>query len=131
MGFVKLDCRILDSTLWPCREAREVFLTALLMARPHELIAPTEQIKVRSLEATGFIVPPGWYGLVDAAGIGIVRRAGVETEAGLSALERLGDFEPQTSSSNFEGRRLVRIDGGFIILNFYKYRDKDHSGADR
>ena len=57
MSFVKLDCGILDSSLWPDREAREVFLTALLMAKPRVLKEPMAQIEVRALAPTGFVVP--------------------------------------------------------------------------
>jgi len=131
MSFVKLDCGILDSTLWADRDAKDLFITALLMAVPYELVDPMEQIEVRSLTKTGFVVPPGWYGLVRAAGSGIVRRHGMEIEAGMTALERLGSPEPDSRTPDFDGRRIVRIDGGYIILNFQKYRDKDHTAADR
>ena len=60
------------------------------MAEPFEILAPSEQLAVRTLKPTGWIVPPGWYGKVDAAGTGIVRRDGCDTETGLSALEELG-----------------------------------------
>ena len=131
MAFVKLDCGMLDSTIWLDRAARELFITALLMAEPHELIEPAKQIKVRTLEETGFVIPPGWYGLIRAAGIGIIHRAGMENENGLSALERLGEPEMESRTPDFEGRRLVRIAGGFIALNFAKYREKDHTSAER
>lgn len=131
MGFVKLDCGILDSTLWADRDAKDLFITALLMAVPHELTEPAEQLEVRTLEKTGFVVPPGWYGLVRAAGQGIVRRHGMEMEAGLAALERLGAPELDSRTPDFEGRRLVRISGGYLALNFWKYRKKDHTAAER
>ena len=131
MAFVKLDCRILDSTLWPDREARELFITALLMAKPCMLLTVTPSLRVRELTETGFEVPPGRYGMVDAASSGIIRRAGMELEPGLAALERLGEPEPLTTSAAYAGRRLVRVDGGFIVLNFAKYRDKDHTAAIR
>lgn len=131
MAFVKLDCGILNSTLWVERECREVFITALLMAEPFEVTEPLDQLKVSSLEKTGWIVPPGWYGFIPAAGPGIVRRAIMEQEAGLAALARLGEPDPASRSQDFEGRRLIRVDGGFIVLNYMKYRDKDHSAAAR
>lgn len=131
MAFVKLDCGILDSTLWADRDAKDLFITALLMAVPHELIQPMEQIEVRTLEKTGFLVPAGWYGLVRAAGQGIVRRHGMELEPGLSALERLGAPELDSRTPDFAGRRMVRVDGGYIILNFAAYRAKDHTAKER
>lgn len=131
MPFVKLDCKMLDSTTWIDREAREVFITALLMARPYELTEATPQIRIRSLHKTGWQVPSGWYGFVPAAGIGIVRRAGINLKSGLLALERLGAPEPESRSREYDGRRLVRINGGFIVLNYMKHWDRDETGAER
>lgn len=131
MAFVKLDCGILDSTLWIERECREIFITSLLMAAPFELAKPAPQIAIQSLELTGFIVPMGWYGFVSAAGPGIVRRAMVDYEPGMIALDRLGSPDPESRSKEFDGRRLVRVDGGFIVLNFMAYREKDASNAKR
>lgn len=131
MPFVKLDCGILNSTLWFEREAREVFLTALLMAEPFELTESQPQLQIRSLEQTGWRVPPGWYGFVAAAGIGILHRARVPDELGYRALEQLGSPEYSSRTPDFDGRRLVRIDGGFIVLNYMKYRDRDYTAATR
>lgn len=131
MAFVKLDTGILNSSLWWERSIREVFITALLMAEPVELLEPAEQLTVRTMEPTGYMIPPGWYGLVSAAGVGIIGRALVETEPGLAALEALGSADTQSRSKDFEGRRLVRINHGYLVLNFIKYREKDHTTAER
>lgn len=131
MAFVKLDCCLLDSTLWLDREARELFITALLMSEPFELRESQKQIEVRTLVETGFEVPVGWYGLVSAAGIGIVWRSHMDQEIGLAALERLCAPEAGTRTPDFEGRRMARISGGYIILNYIKYREKDHTSAER
>jgi hypothetical protein len=101
------------------------------MAVPHEIKVETPQLEVRSLSDTGFVIPPGWYGMVEAAGVGIVRRAGMELVSGMSALERLGNPEVDSRTPDFGGRRLVRVDGGYIALNFAKYREKDHTSAER
>jgi len=129
--FVKLDCGILNSTLWFERECREVFLTALLMAEPFEVTHPMPQYAIHGFEETGFVVPPGWYGFVPAAGVGILDRAKVTADAGFAALEKLGSPEASSRSPEFEGRRLVRVDGGFIILNYIKYRERDYTSAER
>lgn len=131
MPFVKLDVGILNSTLWEEADTTRVFLTALLMAEPIEITESMEQIEVRDLKATGFVAPCGWYGFVPAAGIGIVRRALMDPERGLLALEKLGAPDHNSRSSEFEGRRLIRIDGGFLILNYFKYRDRDYTSATR
>lgn len=131
MGFVKLDCDILRSTLWFDRAAREVFVTALLLASPREFTEPTPQLAVDSLELTGWSAPPGWYGFVPASGPGIVHTAMMGLEEGMPALARLGAPEPESRSQAFDGRRMIRIDGGYLVLNYSKYRDKDHSAAER
>lgn len=131
MAFVKLDCGILHSTLWIEREPRDVFITALLMASPYEVTEPIPQYRADSLERTGFVVQPGWYGFIQAAGPGIVRMAMADPELGMVALQKLGEPDPESRSSDYEGRRLVRVDGGYIVLNFMKYRDKDNTAAVR
>ena len=131
MGFVKLDSGLLTSTLWAHREEREVFITALLMAEPHEVLESTPQLEVGSLHETGFQVPVGWYGFVAAAGPGIIRQALVGHVEGMAALKALGDPDPESRSKAFEGRRMVRVDGGYIILNYIKYRDRDYTAAAR
>lgn len=131
MAFVKLDVGILDSTLWVDKDAREIFITALLMAVPREFPEPVPQYKVSEIEKTGFVAPPGWYGFVAAAGSGIIRRCGMDEKAGILALERLGEPEESSRSGAHGGRRMIRIDGGYMILNYIKYRDKDHTAAIR
>lgn len=131
MPFVKLDCGILNSTLWYAHNARDIFITALLMAEPVELTEPAKQLHILRLAPTGWLVPAGWYGIVRAAGVGIINRACVEYEPGIEALEQLGAPEQNSRSAEFAGRRLVRINGGFIILNYMRYRDRDYSAGVR
>jgi len=101
------------------------------LAEPHEICTPMQQIEIRSLNFTDFVVPVGWYGLVKAAGIGIINTAIVDRKSGLLALEKLGAPDLSSRSQAFEGRRLVRVDGGFVVLNFFKYRDQDFTAAER
>jgi hypothetical protein len=131
MPFVKLDCKILDSTLWLDRDARDIFITALLMAIPWDTEVPMPQLDVNTMKPTGWEVPPGWYGFVPAAGPGIVRREGMDMAQGMAALVRLGTPEPESRSPSYEGRRLVRVSGGFVVLNYMIYREKDLTGAER
>ena len=131
MAFVKLDAGILNSTIWVLRPDLEIFITSLLMAQPREFTEPVGTIKIRSLDDDDFVVPPGWYGFVEAAGPGIVNRAHVSQEIGIPALERLASPEPESRSQDFGGRRMVRVDGGYVVLNFMRYRDRDHTAAER
>jgi hypothetical protein len=130
-GFVKLHCSMLRSTIWFERPDREVFITALLMAEPRELTEEMPQICARTLDTTGWSVPPGWYGFCETSGPGLVRASGVDLEQGMAALVRLGSPEPESRSQAFEGRRLVRVDGGWIALNYDRYREKDTTAAER
>ena len=123
---------MLDSTLWVDRPAREMFLTSLLMAEPYTTEVELRQIEVRSLDHTGFVVPPGKYGYVRAAGVGIARRAGLDdTDDPLGALERLGSPEADSRTPDYDGRRLVRVDGGYIVLNYELYKQRDYTAAVR
>lgn len=131
MAFVKLDTGILTSTIWVERECRELFITALLMAQPKEFLHPVETIKIRSTERDEFTLPAGWYGFVPAASMGIARMAMVDFDVALDALERLAGPDPNSRTPDHDGRRMVRVNGGFVILNFMKYRDMDHTSAAR
>jgi hypothetical protein len=131
MPFVKIDTQILNSTLWFEKDSRTIFITALLMAEPKEFDSAQSEIATRTLDHTGFEVPPGWYGFVPAAGSGIIRRAMVDAEDGYIALEKLASPDIESRSKEFQGRRMVRVNGGFVILNYMKYRDRDYSAAER
>jgi len=131
MAFVKLDVEILDSSVWLDRDARDILITSLLKAEPLEVTEPMEELKTRSLEPTGWKVPPGWYGFVPASSLGLLRAAVIDKEAGLEALERLASTERESRSKANGGRRMVRVDGGFIILNYNNFQTKDHKAAER
>ena len=78
------------------------------------------------------MIPQGWYGLVRASGVSIIRRAIIEEEIGRPALASLVEPEASSRSQAFAGRRLARvIDGGFIVLNFDTYRQRDYTTAER
>jgi hypothetical protein len=131
MPFVKLDCGFLKSTLWFDPDARDVFLAALCLAVPVVYDEPLKTYPLDSMEPTGFLVPPGWYGLVAAGAPALIHDALKTPEVGTAALERLAAPEAASRSSAFAGRRLVRVEGGFIVLNFDTYREKDYGAAER
>jgi len=131
MPYVKLDCGILDSTVWLNTDARSLFLTALLMATPREFDEPVETFEIDRNEPTGWQAPAGWYGFIEAAGPGIIRRAMLGIEPGMRALRGLCDPDPESRSPANEGRRLARVKGGYIVLNFMEYRDRDYTMAER
>lgn len=131
MGFVKLDCAILDSTVYIDRDVRDVFITALLMAVPRDFDEDITGLNISDLAPSGFVIPRGFYGMVEASGPGIIRRAGLDQAAGMKALEALCNPETESRSRDFDGRRMVRIDGGYLILNYGKYRERDYGAAER
>lgn len=106
MPFVKLDTGILDSTLWLSdAEVRVTFITMLAMAQPD--------------------------GMVEATAPGISRRANLSIETVRHAIKLLESPDEDSRSLAEEGRRIVRIDGGYQIVNYEKYRQKDHTAAER
>jgi hypothetical protein len=131
MSFAKIDCGILDSSIWFDRDARDIFITAILMAEPREYLEPVPEIAIGSLELTGWEAPPGWYGFVKAAAGGIIDRAKLDRASGTAALIKCTSPDLESRSLKFDGRRMIRVEGGFIVLNFKKYRDKDHTAAER
>ena len=78
--------------------------------------------------------------LCDAKGIvmmpipGLARRATVTLEECEEALEALASPDTHSRTKTNEGRRIEMIDGdevGWEVLNYLKYRDKDHTAAER
>ena len=106
MAFVKLDCGILDSTLWvESLEIRITFITMLAMAGPD--------------------------GLVEATAPGIARRANLPLEQVRSSIHKLESPDEDSRSLAEDGRRIVRIDGGYRIVNYLAYRERDLTAAER
>ena len=106
MPFVKLDCRILDKSIW--RESAEVckiWITILAMADAN--------------------------GMVEASIIGISDRARISLPDTESALNKFMGPDPYSTNPENNGRRIERVTGGFQILNYQIYREKDHSTATR
>jgi hypothetical protein len=130
MPFVKLDTRILDSSLWCDCDQTRVFLTVLCMAEPHELTAHSEVIDA-DMKPAGWFIPPGWYGLAPVSSAGIIARSMLPRDDARRALLKLTEPDPESRGRDFDGRRLARIDGGWIVLNYMAYRDRDYTGAER
>ena len=104
MPYVKLDCGILDSTIWlHDAETRVCWITLLAMADAG--------------------------GMIEATAPGIAHRACLSIEATRKAL--LIFESPDPDSKTGDGRRIERIDGGYLVINYDKYRHKDHTAAER
>lgn len=106
MPFVKLDCGILDSSLWvEAAPVRIVFITVLAMSGPE--------------------------GVCRATAPGIARRANLPIAQVRSALELLEAPDEESRSLTDEGRRLKRVDGGYFVVNYARYRAKDYTATER
>lgn len=106
MTFVKLDCGILDSSLWhESATVVKVFITMLAMCRAD--------------------------GIVEATAPGIARRACLPVSTVRNALEKLEAPDPDDKSGINEGRRVKRVSGGYEVVNYLSYRNKDHTAAER
>lgn len=106
MPYVKLDAGILDSTLWlEDSDTCKVFITLLAMTRSD--------------------------GLVEATAPVIARRANINIDRARHALKVLESPDPDSRSLADDGRRIRRVDGGYEIVNYLKYREKDHTNAER
>jgi hypothetical protein len=101
--FVKLFGSILNSSMW-CADGdtRLVWITMLLLA-----------------DADGNV-----WGAIP----GVARQAGVEVDACRRAIDYLSAPDPDSRSSELEGRRIVPIDGGWRVVNARKYREMQTSG---
>ena len=99
MGFTKLFRSIVASSIWDTdAETSKVWVTLLALADQD--------------------------GIVEAAEPGLATLSRVPLDKTLAALEAFSAPDPYSRSRDHDGRRVERIDGGFRLLNYRKYRDK-------
>ena len=104
--FLKLDCKITDKSIWrEDSDTRIVWITMLTMADSS--------------------------GVVEAAITGIASRANVCIEMTENAINKFCNVDKYSTNSANNGKRVERVDGGFKILNYEHYRQKDYSAAER
>lgn len=97
MGYVKLFADILASTIWDLPPpTKVVWITLLAMADRH--------------------------GDVMASLPGIAHLSRVSVDEARLALEQLSAPDPDSRTQDHDGRRLMRIDGGWKIVNYEKHR---------
>lgn len=103
---MKLFGSILDSSIWlQDDKTRILWITMLAMANKN--------------------------GLVEAARPNIAIRAQISPEDCIKAMEKLCSPDPESKTSDYEGRRVEKVDGGYQILNYRKYREMGMSDARR
>lgn len=95
--FVKLFAKILDSSIWSeSKETRLLWITMLVKA-----------------DAAGSI---------EASLPGLARLAGLTIEETKQSLEILMAPDENSSTKDFDGRRVLSMDGGWMLVNYEKYR---------
>jgi hypothetical protein len=99
MTYTKLDSGITDSTIWQAPDTtRLVWITMLAMA--------------------------DWHGYIGASIPGLAARARVPLNKCLEALDTFMAPDPFSRTKDHEGRRIAEADGGWVLLNHSKYREK-------
>jgi hypothetical protein len=99
MGYAKLFASLLDSTVW--REPDHVRLTWIAM------LAKADQ-----------------DGLVEAAVPGLADAARVTVAQCEEALIKFLSPDKYSRTKRFDGRRIAEVEGGWLLLNYERYRDK-------
>jgi hypothetical protein len=97
--FVKLYGSILDSSIWlEPAGTRLLWITMLAMADAE--------------------------GVVTASVRGLASRARITKDSCLAGLATLSSPDPDSKNPENEGRRIEKVDGGWVILNQRAYRDR-------
>lgn len=96
--YVKLFASILDSSVWDeSPETRLVWITMLVMADENGFVRGTAQ--------------------------SVARRAVVTQDQAVRAIAVLESPDPRSHTTDHEGRRIEPTDGGWLVLNYGKYRE--------
>jgi len=104
MGFTKLDSGIIDSSIWSAPLAtRVVWIT--------------------------FLAKADSKGMVSASCSGMQRASNVGQEEFELALKSLESPDPDSRSPENEGRRIGKVEGGWLVFNYPKYRAFSYSGS--
>lgn len=67
-------------------------------------------------------------GMVYTSMPGLAHTAGVTLEQCKEAIDQFLAPDPYSSSQEFEGRRIEKVDRGFFVLNHFKFRDWKEDG---
>jgi len=97
-GFVKLDCGIVDSTVWA--EPDDVFRAWIA------LLAKADS-----------------YGIVRASIPALAVLCKTTPQRMVEIMEVFKSPDPYSRTSDDEGRRVREVDGGWLLINFVKHRE--------
>ena len=104
MGFTKLDSGILDSSIW------------------------NEPVSVRVVWVA-FLAKSNMNGVVRVCYDNMLRVCNVTKKEFDHALSVLESPDVNSRSPEYDGRRIERMDGGWFILNYLKYRQYTYSDS--
>ena len=96
--YTKLWTQILDSTVWQEPNDFRVLWITILAKKDH-------------------------HHIVRASIPGLAKLANITCEQCDAYLEKLMSPDKYSSTPEFEGRRLERVEGGWLVLNGQKYQD--------
>lgn len=104
MGFTKLDEGIVHSSIWSeALATRVLWVTMLAMA-----------------DSRGF---------VSSSRSGLLRAANIPQADFDTALDILESPDADSRSPEYDGRRIEKCDGGWMVLNYQRYREFTYSGS--
>ena len=104
MGFTKLDSGIVDSSIW------------------------AEPLATRVVWVT-FLAKSNYHGIVKASRSGMLRSSNVMEKDFNEAIQTLESPDSDSRSPEFDGRRIQKIEGGWQILNYQRYREFSYSDS--
>lgn len=100
MAYVKLSTSILDSSVWEQDPSvRITWITLLAMADQD--------------------------GIVRSTAGGIARNAIIDLDTVKRALATFEAPDPDSRTSDHDGRRIAKVPGGWLVLNYERYRDEN------
>ena len=70
-------------------------------------------------------------GFVRAAASAIAREAGIPADVARRALELFSSPDDESRTPDNQGKRIEKVDGGYRVLNYEKYRERDYTAAER
>jgi hypothetical protein len=97
VGYAKLFSQIIHSTIWREDKATKVLWVTMLAMADKD-------------------------GVVEASLPGLADAARIELEECLTGLQVLMNPDPYSRTKDFDGRRIMEVDGGWALLNYPKYR---------
>jgi hypothetical protein len=104
MGFTKLDDRLIASSI--VREPDSVFKIFIVL------------LSLTDPDSVARITAPGLAGCCN-----------MKIETVRKALKRLESPDPDSRSTEGEGRRIKRVDGGYFVINYLRYRERTYSDS--